>query len=162
MQGFFKMGIFTAIQKLGELFEKAFPLIGMISLIAAIWIYFLFLSKDRPVHQKGILKSLQNALSFRTMFSVVLIRVLYIASALAIFISGVVTMITVAFFPSLIGMLLLELLLRVICEGLLVVFSIHEQVCLMNQNKEKKPEADWNETTAQPKVDVPDFLKKRG
>lgn len=133
MEGLFRMGIFESIQKIGDIFQQSLPAILMVSFIAAIWIYYLVLAKDPAEHHAGFLQSLRNALSFRSMFSLVLIRVLYIAGALAILICGFISMFGVSFFPSLIAMVILEVVLRLVCEALMVVFSIHEQICELNR-----------------------------
>lgn len=134
MEGIFRLGIFEAIQKMQEIFSRSLPAILAVSLIAAVWTHFLFVSRDREERaSRSFFQIVRDVLRFRSMLATSAIRIFYLAAAIASLICGVICMISISFFPGLIALVLVEILLRLACEALVVVFSIHEQLVSLNE-----------------------------
>jgi uncharacterized membrane protein len=71
-------------------------------------------------------------LNFKVMLMGVVAKILYIAFVIVVFIVGIVAMITANFFVGLVGMLILQLILRLFFELIMVLFSIQENLVIFN------------------------------
>lgn len=142
MEDFFKLGFLSMTDKVTKVLEKPFPFIVTGALIAAIWIYFLFLVPRKGKRYDRFLDYLNDVLNYRVMLSCVVTKILYIAFAIIIFIVGLVAIFAANFFVGLIGMLILELILRLIFEFITVLFSIHENLVTFNNRFEKLDNED--------------------
>jgi len=78
-----------------------------------------------------------NFFSFRKMFSLTLIKIIYVLGMLSVTISGIVMVIGSASYinnnpvPFLIGIAIIilgNLIWRILCEGWILLFSVHEQL----------------------------------
>jgi type II secretory pathway component PulF len=142
MEEFFKLGFLSMTDKVTKALEKPFPFIVTGALIAAIWIYFLFLVPRKGKRYDSFLDYLNDILNFKVMLSGVVAKILYIAFSIVIFIVGIVAIFAANFFVGLIGMLILELILRLIFEFISVLFSIHENLVIFNNRFEKLDNED--------------------
>lgn len=112
--------------------EKPFPFIVTGAVIAAIWIYFLFLIPRKGKRYDDFLDYMNDVLNFKVMLTGVVAKILYIAFAIVIFIVGIVAIFAANFFVGLIGMLILQLLLRLFFEMVMVLFSVQENLVIFN------------------------------
>jgi hypothetical protein len=110
--------------------------------IAAIWIYFLFLVPRKGKRYDSFLDYLNDVLNFKVMLTGVVAKILYIAFSIVIFIVGLVAIFAANFFVGFIGMLILELILRLIFEFIAVLFSIQENLVIFNNRFEKLDNED--------------------
>ncbi len=142
MEEFFKLGFFTMTDKVTKVLEKPFPFIVTGAVIAAIWIYFLFLVPRKGKRYDSFLDYLNDVLNFKVMLTGVVAKILYIAFSIVIFIVGLVAIFAANFFVGFIGMLILELILRLIFEFIAVLFSIQENLVIFNNRFEKLDNED--------------------
>lgn len=118
--------------KITEALKGPFPFIVTGAVIAAIWIYFLFLIPRKTKRYDSFAEYLNDLLNFKVMLMGVVAKILYIAFTIVVFIVGIVAMFVANFFVGLIGMLILQLLLRLFFEVIMVLFSIHENLVVFN------------------------------
>ena len=72
-------------------------------------------------------------LEFKTMVSSILIKILYALGVIVITIYGIISLFGDSFLAGL-GMIIFgNLFWRLICEGIIVIFSIHDEVVAINQ-----------------------------
>lgn len=136
MEGFLKLGFFSMADKVTDALGKSMPFIMTGAVIAAIWIYFLFLVPRHQKHYERISDFFKDVLHFKVMLSSALAKILYIACAMVLFIVGVVAMFAANFLVGLVGTLILEIVLRVLFEIFMAVFSIQEHVVAVREKKE--------------------------
>lgn len=132
MEGILRLGFFTMADKITEALKGPFPFIVTGAVIAAIWIYFLFLIPRKTKRFDSFAEYLNDLLNFKVMLMGVVAKILYIAFTIVVFIVGIVAMFVANFFVGLIGMLILQLLLRLFFEVIMVLFSIHENLVVFN------------------------------
>lgn len=140
MEGFLKLGFFSMADKITDALSGSFAYILTGAVIVAIWIYFLFLV---PRKQKRYAKKsdyVQDVLNFGVMLSSGLAKILYIAFAIVLVIVGIVAMFVTNFFIGLLGTIILEIVLRVLFEIFMVVFSIQENVIATREKLDKRDE----------------------
>ncbi|MCX7772388.1 MAG: DUF4282 domain-containing protein [Clostridia bacterium] len=128
MQWFLKLGFFSMADKVTDAIGKSLPYILTGAVIAAIWIYFLLLTPHKPKGHSGFLSYLRDVLTFRIMLSSVIAKIFYIACALVVLVIGIIAMFAANILVGFIGMLVLEIVLRVLFEIFMVLFSIQENV----------------------------------
>lgn len=80
-----------------------------------------------------------NFFSFKQMASSQIIKLIYILGAIFITIGGLSTMFGRFgnFFMGLIAIILGNLVWRVICEGIIIMFSIHERLIAIERNQKE-------------------------
>ncbi|NLU31279.1 MAG: hypothetical protein GXX04_01460 [Clostridiaceae bacterium] len=132
MEGILRLGFFTMAEKVTAALKGPFPFIVTGAVIAAIWIYFLFLIPRKTKRYGSFAEYLNDVLNFKVMLMGVVAKILYIAFTIVAFIVGIVAMFAANFFVGLIGMLILELLLRLFFELVMVLFSIQENLVVFN------------------------------
>ncbi|HOK42229.1 MAG TPA: hypothetical protein PLD49_00985 [Thermoclostridium caenicola] len=132
MEGILRLGFFTMAEKITAALKGPFPFIVTGAVIAAIWIYFLFLIPRKARRYDSFTEYLNDVLNFKVMLTGVVAKILYIAFTIVVFIVGVVAMFVANFFVGLIGMLILELILRIFFELIMVFFSIQENLVIFN------------------------------
>lgn len=121
-------GIFAALQKMMTLFDKALPIILLISILAAIWIHFLLHRRTEKAQSISMRALLSEVLRLDAYLLPSLIRVLYLSLAIAILLAGFLTMFSVHFLAGFVGMILLELLARALCELLILPFDVRSRL----------------------------------
>lgn len=126
MEGILSLGFFSMANKVTNVLGKSFPYIVTGCLIAAIWIYFLFLVPRKARHYESLSAYLSDIFHFRVMLVGAIAKVLYLASAILVLLIGLVAMFVYNFFTGLIGLIILQMLLRLIFEVVMVLFSIQE------------------------------------
>ncbi len=120
-------GVFGALQKMTSAFSGLLPYLILLSFIAGIWLYYVFVA--RHVSENiTVMQWIQKFLSFDRMLWPVLSKVLYIAFSVFILFCGVITIFAVNVFGGFVGMVLLLILVRVLFELLMILFSIHEKL----------------------------------
>jgi hypothetical protein len=138
MEGFLKIGFFDMAKKITETIGNILPYIITGSVIVAIWIYFLFLIPRKSKRYNGFSEYLNDVLNFRVMLGSALAKILYIAFSLVLLVIGVVAIFTANFLVGLIGTIILEIVLRVLFELVMVLFSIQENIVFLRENAEYK------------------------
>jgi len=138
MEGFLKIGFFDMAKKITETIGNILPYIITGSVIVAIWIYFLFLIPRKSKRYNGFSEYLNDVLNFRVMLCSALAKILYIAFSLVLLVIGVVAIFTANFLVGLIGTIILEIVLRVLFELVMVLFSIQENIVFLRENAEYK------------------------
>ena len=137
------LGIFGALQKMTETFRGLLPVLILVSMIAGVWLYYFFVARHQPAYPdwkdgiKGILR-------FDVMFWPLLGRILYIAISVFLLLSGIITMVAVNLLGGLVGMVVLLILVRILFEMLLVLFSIHERL-VKQERQSERPSAQETE-----------------
>ncbi len=139
MDWFLKLGFFSMANKVTDAIGGALPYILTGAVIVAIWIYFLFLVPKKEKRYNSVSEYLNDVLNFRLMLSSGLAKILYIAFAIVVFVIGLVAIFAANFLVGLLGTLILEIVLRVMFELFMVVFSIQENVTAI---KEKQSEIE--------------------
>ncbi|HPU22427.1 MAG TPA: hypothetical protein PL099_05565 [Thermoclostridium caenicola] len=132
MEGILRLGFFTMAEKITAALKGPFPFIVTGAVIAAIWIYFLFLIPRKTRRYDSFAEYLNDVLNFKVMLTGIVAKILYIAFAIVVFIVGIVAIFVANFFVGLIGMLILELVLRIFFELIMVFFSIQENLVIFN------------------------------
>lgn len=138
MGGFLKLGFFSMAEKITQALSGAFPYIMTGSVIAAIWIYFLFLVPNKQKRYKNISEYLADVLNFRLMLGGGLAKILYIAFAIVLIIIGFVAMFVANFFVGLLGTIILQTVLRVLFEIFMLLFSIQEDIMFIKEESKAK------------------------
>jgi hypothetical protein len=136
MEGFLKLGFFTMADKVVDALGKTTPFIFTGAVIAAIWIYFLFLVPKQKINYNSFRDYIVDVLHFRVMLACVLAKILYIASAIVLLIIGIVAMIVANFMVGLVGTVILQIVLRVLFEIFMVLFSIQENIVAMREERQ--------------------------
>ncbi len=121
------LGVFGALQKMTTTFSGILPILILLSLIAGVWIYYLLVAIHEPTRHT-LKESLQRFLRFDTMLWPLIGRVLYISTTVFLILSGLITMIAVNFLSGLVGTFLLLILVRILSEMVMVLFSIHSRL----------------------------------
>ncbi len=121
------LGVFGALQKMTTTFTGILPILILLSLIAGVWIYYLLVARHEPTRHT-LKESIQRFLRFDTMLWPLIGRVLYISTTIFLILSGLITMVAVNFLSGLVGTFLLLILVRVLSEMAMVVFSIHSRL----------------------------------
>jgi type II secretory pathway component PulF len=132
MEKLLSLGFFTMAGKITAALEKPFPYIVTAAVIAAIWIYFLFLIPRKTKRYNSFADYMNDLLNFRVSLMAVVAKILYIAFSIVIFIVGVVAIFVANFFVGILGMLILELILRLFFEAIMVLFSLQENMVILN------------------------------
>ena len=132
MEGILRLGFFTMAEKGTAARKGPFPFIVTGAVIAAIWIYFLFLIPRKTKRYDSFAEYMNDVLNFKVMLTGVVAKILYIAFTIVVLIVGVVAMFVANFFVGLIGMLILQLILRLFFELVMVLFSIQENLVVFN------------------------------
>lgn len=132
MEGILRLGFFTMAEKVTTALKGPFPFIVTGAVIAAIWIYFLFLIPRKTKRYASFAEYMNDVLNFKVMLTGVVSKILYIAFTIVVLIVGVVAMFVANFFVGLIGMLILQLILRLFFEFVMVLFSIQENLVVFN------------------------------
>lgn len=114
----------------------AMPYILTGAVIVAIWIYFLFLVPKKEKRYRRFSDYLNDVLNFRLMLSNGLVKILYIAAALVVFVIGLVAIFAANFLVGLLGTIVLEIVLRVIFELFMVLFSIQENILFIKEKQD--------------------------
>jgi len=104
-----------------------------LALIAAIVLFIVFMPAKNEVKYKGFVLWLYKALNFRTMFSMGLLKFLYLLSVCFICFFGLY-MLFISFAAGLAILTLGNFFTRVIYEFFILVFSIHENLSQINSN----------------------------
>ncbi len=121
------LGVFGALQKMTETFRGVLPIFILLSLVAGVWLYYLLVSRHEP-SDRSFGEALRAFLRFEQMFWPLLGRVLYLSLSVFLVLSGLLTMIAVNFFGGLVGTTLLLLVVRILFEMTLVLFSLYERL----------------------------------
>lgn len=136
MSGFLKLGFFSMADKITDAIGKAFPYILTGAIIIAIWIYFLFIAPKKPKDYRGFSDFLHDVFNFRVMLGSVLAKILYIASAIVLLVIGIVAIFKINFLVGIIGTLILQIVLRVLFEVIMLLFSIQENIVALREHQE--------------------------
>lgn len=143
MEGFLKLGFFTMADKVTDALGKTMPFILTGAVIVAIWVYFLLLVPRKQQKSYHTFKEyIRDVLHFKVMLASVLAKILYIASVIVVFIVGLVAMIVANFLVGLVGTIILQIVVRVLFEIFMVVFSIQENVVAMREQRESMVEVE--------------------
>ncbi len=145
MEGFLKLGFFSMADKVTDALGKSLPYIITFAVVAAIWIYFLFLVPRKTKRYSRFSDYIYDVLNFRVMLSSGLAKILYIAFALVLLIVGVVAMFVANFLVGLVGTIILQIILRVLFELFMVLFSIQENVSVIKEKREYMDEFIYTE-----------------
>ena len=132
MEKLLSMGFFTMAEKITSVLSKSFPFIITGAVIVAIWIYFLFLIPRKSKRYDGFSEYLNDVLNFKVMLLGVVAKILYIAFSIVVFVVGIVAIFVANFFVGILGMLILELILRLFFELVMVLFSLQENMVAFN------------------------------
>lgn len=138
MEGFLRLGFFSMAEKVTKALGNSLPYIITASVIAGIWIYFLFLVPRKAKRYDNFLDYLSDILNFRVMMTSALAKILYIALAFVLIVIGFVAMFAANFLIGLIGTIILEIILRVMFEFVMVFFSLQENVVFLREKKEEQ------------------------
>ncbi|HBR01231.1 MAG TPA: hypothetical protein DD738_01305 [Ruminiclostridium sp.] len=136
METILKLGFFSMANKVTDALGKSFPYILTGAVIAAIWIYFLFIVPKKSKRYESFSDYFHDVLNFRVMVTTGLAKILYIAFVIVLLVVGFVAMFAANFMVGLIGTIILQVLLRVTFELILVVFSIQENLLAIREQRE--------------------------
>ncbi|NLU51529.1 MAG: hypothetical protein GXX10_01505 [Clostridiaceae bacterium] len=136
MEGFLRLGFFSMAEKVTQALGNSLPYILTCSVIAGIWIYFLFLVPRKEKRYDSFSDYLNDILNFRIMLTSGLAKILYIALTITVFIIGIIAMIAANFLIGLLGTIILEIVLRVMFELVMVFFSMQENLLLLRERQE--------------------------
>ncbi len=109
----------------------------VLSIIAAVLLAAVFLPKSKKDTYTGFLKDLYEFLHFTKFWLPSLGKFIYLFIFCNAIIGGLYTMFAVNFFAGLGIMIGTPLVARLVIEGLLVLFSIRDELTRIRQNLEK-------------------------
>ena len=121
------LGVFGALQKMTVTFRGVLPVFILLSLIAGVWLYFLLVARQEPT-DRSLGEALRAFLRFEAMCWPLLGRVVYLSLTVFLLLCGILTMVAVNFFGGLVGMVVLLVVVRILFEMALVLFSLHERL----------------------------------
>lgn len=157
-----ELGIFGALKRMTEVFSGWLPILVLVSLTAGVWLYYLLVSRHEPQH-RTLIDCVRRFLRFEALMWPVVGRVLYLSLSVFLLLSGLMTTILVNFFSGLVGTVLLLVLLRILFEMSMMLFTIHGKLMTLDLSKKdatvtspasmKKP---TREARPDPVADVPD------
>ncbi|MGI6577973.1 MAG: hypothetical protein ACOX1Q_08115 [Eubacteriales bacterium] len=104
-----------------------------LAIIAAIVLFIVFMPAKNESKYRGFLLWAHRALNFRSMFSLSLLKFLYLLSVCFITIFGLY-MLFASFFIGIAILLLGNLVTRVLYESFILIFSIHDNLSQINTN----------------------------
>jgi len=137
MNWLFKLGFASMADKVTDAIGGAMPYILTGAVIVAIWIYFLFLVPRKEKRYSRFSDYINDVLNFRLMLSNGLVKILYIAAALVVLVIGLVAIFAANFLVGLLGTIVLEIVIRVIFELFMVLFSIQENLLSIREKQEE-------------------------
>jgi len=103
-----------------------------LALIGGFVLLFVFLPEKKERQYKDFTLQLYRILNFRKMFSMTIIKLMYLISMLFITLMGLVVLFSENFFGGLLTIIIGNLIIRVVYELCLLVFSIHENLSQIN------------------------------
>lgn len=106
----------------------------ILAIIGGLILLFAFLPEKKESQYKDFTLQLYRILNFRKMFSMSILKLIYLISMLFITLMGIVTLFSQSFFGGLLMIIFGNLVLRVVYELCLLIFSIHENLTQINQN----------------------------
>lgn len=104
-----------------------------LGIIAAIVIFIVFMPAKNESRYNGFLLWAHRALNFRTMFSLSLLKFLYLLTVCSITLYGLY-MLFVSFLSGIVIIIIGNLVTRISYELLIIIFSIHDNVSRINTN----------------------------
>lgn len=106
----------------------------ILAIIGGLILLFAFLPEKKESHYKDSTLQIYRILNFRKMFSMGILKLIYLISMIFITLMGIVILFSQSFFGGLLGIVFGNLILRVVYELFLLVFSIHENLTQINHN----------------------------
>ena len=122
-----ELGVFGALKKMTDVFSGWLPVLVLVSLTAGVWLYFLLVSRHETQH-RTLMDCVRRFLRFEALLWPVLGRVLYLSLSVFLLLSGLMTMLLINFFSGLISTALLLVLVRILFEMSMMLFTIHGKV----------------------------------
>ena len=110
----------------------------ILSIIASVVLAVVFLPKSKRDRYSGFLKDIYEFLHFSKYWIPTVVRFVYLFIVCYAVIGGLYTMFSVSFWMGLVTMVVTPVLSRLAIEGLLVLYSIREELVRIRQNLEKK------------------------
>ena len=142
-----ELGIFGALKKMTDVFSGWLPVLVIVSLTAGVWLYFLLVSRHEPQH-RTLMDCVRRFLRFEALLWPVLGRVLYLSLSVFLVLSGVMTMFLINFFSGIVGTVLLLVLVRILFEMSMMLFTIHGKLMRIKEPGSGNPGADREMDTA--------------
>lgn len=110
----------------------------ILSIIAAVILAIVFLPKSKRGKYTGFLSDLYEFLHFTKYWIPSIVRFLYLFILCYAVIGGLYTMFAISFWLGLMTMIVPPVISRLVIEGLLVLYSIREELVRIRQSLEKK------------------------
>lgn len=110
----------------------------VLSIIAAVILAAVFLPKSKAGTYTGFTKSLYEFLNFTKFWLPALIKFIYLLVVCYAVIGGLYMMFTVDFFQGLLLMVLLPVLMRLLIEGVYILYSIRDELTRIRERLEEK------------------------
>ena len=128
------MGYFTPQVNVGG----GMVTVTILSIIAAVILAVVFLPKAKRGSYTGILKDVYEFFHFSKYWIPSIARFLYLFVVCYAIIGGLYTMFAISFWLGLITLIVPPVVSRLVIEGLLVLYSIREELVRIRQSLEKK------------------------
>lgn len=128
----------------------AMAVILLVSVAAGLVVYFLFLAPNRPSQYKGFTGWLHRFLNFDEMLTTIIVKIAYVATAVYLVLSGLVTMFTANFLAGLLLIVLGNVAARMVYEFIIVLFSMHSNVVSINKKLKGMDAEDTRPEAPQP------------
>jgi hypothetical protein len=122
-----ELGVFGALKRMTEVFSGWLPILVLVSLTAGVWLYYLLVSRHEPQH-RTLMECVRRFLRFESLLWPIVGRVLYLSFTVFLILTGLMTTILVNFFSGLVGTVLLLVLLRILFEMSMVLFTMHAKL----------------------------------
>ncbi len=110
----------------------------ILSIIAASVLAAVFLPKSKQERYSGFAKEMYEFLHFSKYWIPSVVRFVYLFIVCYAVIGGLYTMFAVSFWQGLVTMVVTPVVSRLVIEGLLVLYSIREELVRIRENLEKK------------------------
>lgn len=120
----------------------------ILAIIGGLILLFAFLPEHKEHKYSGFALWLYRILNFRKMFSTSLLKLLYTISAIFITLMGLLIIFFARFFAGLLYLVFGNLVIRIIYEFMILVFSIHDNLSQINKNTAQMV-SESKETTGQ-------------
>ncbi len=121
----------------------------ILAIIGGLVLLLAFLPEHKEHKYSGFALWLYRLLNFRKMFSMSLLKLLYIISAIFITLMGIVILLFARFFAGLLYMVFGNLIIRIVYEFMILVFSIHDNLTQINKNTAQLVNNTQEKTTGQ-------------
>ena len=106
---------------------------GILALIGAIAVAIVFIRSENRMRYTGLMKRIATHVNFERFVIPLILKFLYVFSALTVIFSGIITMFSSSFWSGLLMMVFGPVVVRMVYELIMMLFSIHNGIMETNR-----------------------------